>query len=99
MTRARTTLRRTVRRRTSPTARRDVPINVKFCVMGDGISPQCIRRGSTIAELFKQAGFDARASLRKGAVIRLDGRNVNASAVIRRNGAIITSTSAVKGGR
>lgn len=91
----------TIRRRvaTRSGASRDVPIRVKFAIMGNGVFPQCVKKGSTIAELFKQAGFDAAKSLRGGAVIRLDGRLVDGKAVISRDQAVVTSTSAVRGGR
>lgn len=93
------TVRSATGKRASSGTGKDVPIRVKFCVMNDGIHPQCIRKGSTIAELFKQAGFDATKSLKNKALIRMDNRDItDVNTQITRDGAVITTTVAVKGG-
>ncbi len=95
MPRARTTRRRTGRttrtaRRTS--AGRGQALKISLGIMGDGWHVECVEKGSTVKELFKQAGFEL------GDTVRLNGRIVSGDARLTQNNSTVTSTPSVNAG-
>lgn len=73
---------------------RDQPIIVHLGIMGNGVEKQCIKKGSTVNELFEQAG----ANIDSSATVRLNNRTVQPTAKIDSDNSVVTVTSAVRGG-
>lgn len=67
-----------------------VGIEVRLGILGNGVHPQCVARGSTIKQLFEQTDFSM------GESVKMNGRTVTANTKITQNGALVTSTSAVE---
>jgi len=81
-----------LRRSRNPRNPRPQTIYVELFVLGNAGETVRINKGTTIAELFGQTEFEI------GETVRMNGRDVTPNTRITQNGAVITSTSAVKGG-
>ncbi len=67
------------------------PIVVELAILGNGVVKHCLEKGATIEDLFEQAGEP------EGETIMMNGRKVSSSTKLK-NDAVVTSTTAVKGG-